>query len=78
MGTPNVVQKDFDTIAQLDEPKWEHNIHYHSFFIKHLPETLGDYLLSSAAVSLNIAMSFAKTGRLKKSKEERSLEQAYR
>jgi SAM-dependent methyltransferase len=37
MISPNEVQADFDRIAALPEPGWDHNSHYHPFLLKHVP-----------------------------------------
>lgn len=31
------IQRDFDRIALLEQPTWNHNSHYHSFLLKQLP-----------------------------------------
>jgi SAM-dependent methyltransferase len=33
----STVQTDFDRIAQLSQDGWDHNGHYHSFLLKHIP-----------------------------------------
>jgi SAM-dependent methyltransferase len=32
-----IVQADFDRIALLSQDGWDHNGHYHSFLLKHIP-----------------------------------------
>ncbi len=34
------VQEDFDRIAHLDEPKWNHNSHYHAYLLRHIPDRI--------------------------------------
>ena len=31
------IQADFDRIALLSSDEWDHNSHYHSFLLKHIP-----------------------------------------
>lgn len=37
--TENTVQSDFDHLACLQDGGWDHNRHYHSFILKHMPAT---------------------------------------
>ncbi|MCX8130982.1 MAG: class I SAM-dependent methyltransferase [Clostridia bacterium] len=32
-----IIKKDFDKIAKLEESKWNHNHHYHEYLLRHLP-----------------------------------------
>lgn len=36
---PSKVQRDFDRIASLSDEPWDHNSHYHSFLLSHIPPT---------------------------------------
>jgi 2-polyprenyl-3-methyl-5-hydroxy-6-metoxy-1,4-benzoquinol methylase len=38
------VRRDFDQIAQLPEPTWNHNSHYHPFIMRNLPDRVGRLL----------------------------------
>lgn len=33
----NIIESDFNRIAQLDHTKWEHNKHYHNFLNNFIP-----------------------------------------
>jgi len=33
----SAIERDFDCLAQFDEPGWTGNNHYHSFLLRHLP-----------------------------------------
>jgi len=47
MKSPQTVeslQRDFDRIALLPEERWNHNSHYHSFLLSHIPESC-DHIL---------------------------------
>jgi len=47
MNSPQTVeslQRDFDRIALLPEEGWNHNAHYHSFLLSHIPESCGQIL----------------------------------
>jgi SAM-dependent methyltransferase len=37
----SIVQADFDRIALLSQDGWDHNGHYHSFLLKHIPASCG-------------------------------------
>lgn len=37
MAEKNTIQADFDRIAELAPGQWDHNAHYHSYLLKHLP-----------------------------------------
>jgi SAM-dependent methyltransferase len=41
---PRVIQADFDRIAALPGPTWDHNRHYHAFLLRHLPPRCGQAL----------------------------------
>ena len=36
--TPESIQSDFDRIALLSDEDWNHNAHYHSYLLSHVPE----------------------------------------
>ena len=38
------IKQDFDCIALLEEPEWNHNHHYHHFLIQQLPTPCGQVL----------------------------------
>ncbi|MBX9770813.1 MAG: class I SAM-dependent methyltransferase [Candidatus Obscuribacterales bacterium] len=38
------VRRDFDQIAQLPEPSWNHNSHYHPFIMRNIPDRFGRLL----------------------------------
>lgn len=38
------VQADFDRIALLKEPRWNHNLHYHDDLLRHLPPSMDSAL----------------------------------
>jgi SAM-dependent methyltransferase len=38
---PQQVQRDFDALALLPEERWDHNVHYHDWLLRHLPDRLG-------------------------------------
>jgi 2-polyprenyl-3-methyl-5-hydroxy-6-metoxy-1,4-benzoquinol methylase len=40
----NTVQSDFDRIARLDTPAWDHNRHYHPFLLQMLAPRIGEAL----------------------------------
>src|SRR5260221_11655761 len=40
----STVQADFDRIAELSLPTWDHNNHYHDFLLKQLPARLANAL----------------------------------
>jgi 2-polyprenyl-3-methyl-5-hydroxy-6-metoxy-1,4-benzoquinol methylase len=41
----NTVREDFDRLADLSEgDSWDHNAHYHSYLLKHLPAHLAETL----------------------------------
>ena len=47
MRSPQTVeslQRDFDRIALLPEESWNHNSHYHSFLLSHIPESCDQIL----------------------------------
>jgi len=37
MEIKDVIVKDFNKIADLEESKWEHNKHYHNHLMRYLP-----------------------------------------
>jgi ubiquinone/menaquinone biosynthesis C-methylase UbiE len=39
-----LIQADFDRIARLSTDKWNHNGHYHSFLLKHVPSQCAEAL----------------------------------
>lgn len=43
-GSVEPVRVDFDRIAVLEEPRWDHNSHYHGSLLRRLPECVGDVL----------------------------------
>jgi ubiquinone/menaquinone biosynthesis C-methylase UbiE len=38
MPNTELLKEDFDTFAKIYNPNWNHNIHYHKFLLKHIPE----------------------------------------
>ncbi len=38
------IRADFDRLARFDEDEWNHNNHYHSFLLKHLPADCAEAL----------------------------------
>ncbi len=40
----DTIQRDFDRIAQLGTPAWDHNRHYHSFLLQMLAPRIGEAL----------------------------------
>jgi 2-polyprenyl-3-methyl-5-hydroxy-6-metoxy-1,4-benzoquinol methylase len=40
----SAIERDFDCLAQFDEPAWTGNNHYHSFLLRHLPVDCADVL----------------------------------
>jgi ubiquinone/menaquinone biosynthesis C-methylase UbiE len=38
MLNTDLLKEDFDTFAKIYNPKWNHNIHYHKFLLKHIPD----------------------------------------
>lgn len=44
MSDTETISRDFDRIARLTdrgEPEWDHNLHYHSLLLRHLPTCCG-------------------------------------
>src|SRR5215470_13545712 len=40
----STIQADFDRLALLSREEWDHNSHYHSFLLKHVPPRCGNAL----------------------------------
>lgn len=38
MLNTDLLKEDFDTFAKIYNPSWNHNIHYHKFLLKHIPD----------------------------------------
>jgi SAM-dependent methyltransferase len=38
------IRADFDRLARFDEDEWNHNNHYHSFLLQHLPDNCAEAL----------------------------------